>query len=99
MHLTAGISVLVIACPVHWGWRLHSHNDGNRQAAQLNILIRNSDALQSASALDCLVVDKTGTLTRGAPELTDLMPAEGVQAGRLLQLAAKSGTGIGTPAG
>ena len=87
--LTAGISVLVIACPCALGLATPiAIMMGTGRAAQLNILIRNSDALQSASALDCLVVDKTGTLTRGAPELTDLMPAEGVQAGRLLQLAA-----------
>jgi len=87
--LTAGISVLVIACPCALGLATPiAVMMGTGRAAQLNILIRNSDALQGASALDCLVVDKTGTLTQGAPELTDLLPAGGVLPKRLLQLAA-----------
>ena len=87
--LTAGISVLVIACPCALGLATPiAIMMGTGRAAQLNILIRNSDALQSASALDCLVVDKTGTLTQGAPELTELMPAKGVLPERLLLLAA-----------
>ena len=61
---------------------------GTGRAAQLNILIRNSDALQSASALESLVVDKTGTLTLGRPEVTDLMPAAEVEPAYLLQIAA-----------
>ena len=87
--LTAGIAVLVIACPCALGLATPiAIMMGTGRAAQLNILIRNSDALQGASALDCLVVDKTGTLTQGAPELTELLPAEGVLPERLLQIAA-----------
>ena len=87
--LTAGIAVLVIACPCALGLATPiAIMMGTGRAAQLNILIRNSDALQGASALDSLVVDKTGTLTQGAPELTGLLPAEGVLPQRLLQVAA-----------
>jgi len=87
--LTAGIAVLVIACPCALGLATPiAVMMGTGRAAQLNILIRNSDALQGASALDCLVMDKTGTLTQGAPELTDLMPVPGVQSAQLLHVAA-----------
>ncbi|MCP4283853.1 MAG: copper-translocating P-type ATPase, partial [Gammaproteobacteria bacterium] len=87
--LTAGIAVLVIACPCALGLATPiAVMMGTGRAAQLNILIRNSDALQGASSLDCLVVDKTGTLTQGAPELTDLMPVPGVQSAQLLHVAA-----------
>jgi len=61
---------------------------GTGRAAQLNILIRNSEALQSAASITHLVVDKTGTLTRGRPEVTAIHPAEGVDEARLLRLAA-----------
>jgi len=87
--LTASIAVLVIACPCALGLATPiAIMMGTGRAAQLNILIRNSDALQGASALDYLVVDKTGTLTQGSPELTDLLPAAGVQAAKLLEFAA-----------
>ena len=87
--LTAGISVLVIACPCALGLATPiAIMMGTARAAQLNILIRNSEALQSAASITHLVVDKTGTLTRGRPEVTALHPAEGVDEARLLQLAA-----------
>ncbi|HHH13761.1 MAG TPA: heavy metal translocating P-type ATPase [Thiolapillus brandeum] len=87
--LTAGISVLVIACPCALGLATPiAIMMGTGRAAQLNILIRNSEALQSAASITHLVVDKTGTLTRGRPEVTAIHPVEGVDEDRLLQLAA-----------
>ena len=84
-HLSVGN-----ACPVHWGWGCWDsaawRNDGNCRAAQLNILICNSDALQRPARWTAWRWTSTGTLT-SAPELTDL-DAGGRQAGRLLQLAA-----------
>lgn len=86
--LTAGIAVLVIACPCALGLATPiAIMVGTGRAAQLGILIRNSDALQSASHLTHLVVDKTGTLTEGRPTVTDIHAAGSQQESRLLQLA------------
>lgn len=71
--LTAAISVLVIACPCALGLATPiAIMVGTARAAQLGILIKNSDALQSASHLTHLVMDKTGTLTKGHPSITDI---------------------------
>lgn len=72
--LTAGIAVLVIACPCALGLATPiAIMMGTSKAAQYNILIKNSDALQTASGLTHLVVDKTGTLTQGKPTVTDII--------------------------
>ncbi len=87
--LTAGISVLVIACPCALGLATPiAIMMGTGRAAQLHILIRNSEALQSAAGITHLVVDKTGTLTRGRPEVTALHPAGEADEETLLALAA-----------
>jgi len=87
--LTAGIAVLVIACPCALGLATPiAIMMGTGRAAQLNILISNSDALQSASALTRLVVDKTGTLTKGKPTVTEILPVNGVDEQAVLRLAA-----------
>ena len=89
LAITAAISVLVIACPCALGLATPiAIMVGTGRAARYNILIRNSEALQSASDLTHLVVDKTGTLTRGRPEVTALHPAPEVDENRLLALAA-----------
>jgi Cu+-exporting ATPase len=87
--LTAGIAVLVIACPCALGLATPiAIMMGTGRAAQLNILIRNSEALQSASSLTHLVVDKTGTLTQGHPEVTSIHPHGALNEDELLTLAA-----------
>jgi Cu+-exporting ATPase len=87
--LTAGIAVLVIACPCALGLATPiAIMVGTGRAAQLNILIRNSDALQSASRLTHLVMDKTGTLTQGRPMVTRTLPVAGVSENELIRLAA-----------
>ncbi len=87
--LTAGISVLVIACPCALGLATPiAVMVGTGRAAQMNILIKNSDALQSASRITHLVVDKTGTLTRGRPKVVELIPVADEDEMHLLQLAA-----------
>jgi Cu+-exporting ATPase len=86
--LTAGIAVLVIACPCALGLATPiAIMVGTSRAAQMNVLIRNSDGLQSASRLTHLVVDKTGTLTQAAPKLTDVYTA-GIPEPELLALVA-----------
>jgi Cu+-exporting ATPase len=87
--LTAGIAVLVIACPCALGLATPiAIMVGTSRAADLNILIRNSDGLQSAATLTHLVVDKTGTLTLGRPAVTEIHPAAGSDRKELLQIAA-----------
>ena len=74
---TAGIAVLVIACPCALGLATPiAIMVGTGRAAQLGILIKNSDALQSASHLTHLVMDKTGTLTEGQPSITEIYCTE-----------------------
>jgi Cu+-exporting ATPase len=87
--LTAAIAVLVIACPCALGLATPiAIMVATGRAAQLNILIRNSSALQSASRLSHLVVDKTGTLTQGRPQVTSVLPLEAGGEERLIRLAA-----------
>jgi Cu+-exporting ATPase len=87
--LTASIAVLVIACPCALGLATPiAIMVGTSRAAQLNVLIRNSEGLQRASGLTHLVVDKTGTLTQGAPTVTGLYPVAGLERSELLSLAA-----------
>ncbi len=96
--LRAGIAVLVIACPCALGLATPiAIMVGTARAAQLNILIRNSDALQSASRLTHLVVDKTGTLTQGRPRVTQVEPVAGVTETELLGLAASVESGSAHP--
>jgi P-type Cu+ transporter len=72
--LTTAIAVLVIACPCALGLATPiAIMMGTSKAAQYNILIKNSDALQTASTLTHLVVDKTGTLTQGNPTVSNII--------------------------
>ncbi len=96
--LTAGIAVLVIACPCALGLATPiAIMVGTGRAAQLNILIRNSDALQSASRLTHLVVDKTGTLTEGRPAVTAIHPTGTTPESEVIRLAAMVETGSEHP--
>jgi heavy metal translocating P-type ATPase len=62
-------------------------------ATRLRILIKSSDLLERASEVDTLILDKTGTVTLGAPAVTELRPAAGVSRRRLLEVAAACGFG------
>jgi Cu+-exporting ATPase len=96
--LTAAIAVLVIACPCALGLATPiAIMVGTSRAAECNVLIRNSDALQTASSLTHVVVDKTGTLTEGHPAVTAIFPAEGVQADEVLHWAASLESGSEHP--
>jgi Cu+-exporting ATPase len=87
--LTAAIAVLVIACPCALGLATPiAIMVGTSRAAQLNVLIRNSEGLQSASQLTHLVVDKTGTLTLGRPTVTSVHSLPGIEPADLIRFAA-----------
>ncbi|HEX8720668.1 MAG TPA: copper-translocating P-type ATPase [Pyrinomonadaceae bacterium] len=83
------VAVLVIACPCALGLATPvSLMVGVGKAAEHGVLIRNGEALETASRLTTVVLDKTGTLTKGRPELTDVLPLGGFDEEELLRLAA-----------
>jgi Cu+-exporting ATPase len=98
--LTAGIAVLVIACPCALGLATPiAIMVGTSRAAQLGVLIRNAEALQTAAELTHLVVDKTGTLTEGRPAVTQIRVVAGLDEREALRLAASLETGSEHPLG
>lgn len=87
--LVAGISVLVIACPCALGLAAPiSVIVGMGKSAEYGILIRNGEALQKASRLNTIVFDKTGTITKGEPDVVDIVSSENYQQHDVLQWAA-----------
>ena len=95
---TTGIAVLVIACPCALGLATPiAIMVGTGRAAHFGILIKNSDALQSAAHLSHVVVDKTGTLTEGRPTVADIYVTGSSNQKRLLQLAASLESGSEHP--
>jgi len=96
--LTAAIAVLVIACPCALGLATPiAIMVGTSRAAASNVLIRNSDALQTASTLTHVVVDKTGTLTEGQPTVTSILPTAPFSENEVLQWAASLESGSEHP--
>jgi Cu+-exporting ATPase len=89
--VVTAVTVLIIACPCAIGMAVPlSLVAGVGKAAEHGVLIRNGEALQTASQLKVIVLDKTGTITKGKPELTDAVSANGFDEATLLRLAASA---------
>jgi P-type Cu+ transporter len=94
------VAVLIIACPCAMGLATPtSIMVGTGKGAESGILIKGGEALEGAHKLDTVVLDKTGTLTRGEPELTDVVVADGIHEQELLRLVASAETGSEHPLG
>ena len=98
--LTAAISVLIIACPCALGLATPTAiMVGTGKAAEHGILVRGGDALEMTRRIDTIVLDKTGTLTRGKPAVTRVVPSNGLAETELLRLAAAAEVGSEHPLG
>ncbi|WP_395021368.1 heavy metal translocating P-type ATPase [Dongia sp.] len=87
--LVNAVAVLIIACPCAMGLATPtSIMVGTGRAAEMGVLFRKGDALQALRAARVIALDKTGTLTKGHPELTNLVPLAGFTAEKVLRLVA-----------
>ena len=94
------VAVLIIACPCALGLATPtSIMVGTGKGAENGILIRGAEALEIAHRLDTIVLDKTGTLTKGKPSVTDVVSTEGMTRKEILTLAASAEKGSEHPLG
>lgn len=94
------VAVMIIACPCALGLATPtSIMVGTGRGAESGILIRGGEALETTHKLDTIVLDKTGTITKGEPEVTDILPLAGFDELELLRLAASAEKGSEHPLG
>ena len=87
--ITSGVAVLVISCPCALGLATPvAIMVGTGRGAEMGVLFKSAEALETLRGVDAVVLDKTGTITQGKPQVTDVLPAPGVTEKRLLKLAA-----------
>ncbi len=92
--------MLIIACPCALGLATPmSIMVGVGRGAQAGVLIKNAEALERMEKVDTLVVDKTGTLTEGKPEVTPIVPAAGFDEAEVLRLGRQRRAGQRASAG
>lgn len=98
--LTIFISVLVIACPCALGLATPTAiMVGTGKGAENGILIKSGEALEAAHQIQVIVFDKTGTITEGKPEVTDILTTDWIDSNKLLQLVASAEKGSEHPLG
>src|SRR5690606_37879010 len=96
--MVSATTVLIIACPCALGLATPmSVMVGVGKAAEDGVLIRNGEALQIASKIPAMVLDKTGTITLGAPKVTDIVATGTLDESRVLQLAGSLESGSEHP--
>jgi Cu+-exporting ATPase len=94
------VAVLVIACPCALGLATPTAiMVGTGRGAEMGILFKNSEALENAHRLHTIALDKTGTITRGEPTVTEIIPLNGCSEPDLLRLAASAERGSEHPLG
>ena len=98
LAMVSATTVLIIACPCALGLATPmSVMMGVGKAAEAGVLIRNGAALQTSSKITAMILDKTGTITLGAPKVTEIVAAPGFDEQHILQLAASLESGSEHP--
>lgn len=98
--LVNAVAVLVIACPCALGLATPTAiMVGTGRGAEMGILFKNSEALESAKRIQVVALDKTGTITRGEPSVTDVIPLNDISEVELLRLTATAERGSEHPLG
>ncbi len=96
--IVAAVAVLVVACPCALGLATPTAiMVGTGKGAEKGILIRGGESLERIQAVQAVLLDKTGTITRGKPELTDVVTAPGIASDDMLRLVAEAERGSEHP--